>query len=188
MYHIEEDHEPIIDIETWEAVQAELERRAQYCKEHFTNAYGQMSEKNPFYAKIICGNCGYIYSRVKYTSRAGTKITKWRCGSCNKADGHKVCSNRYVTDETFTKLFVMSWNEIIEHLEDYPEKWEANIKSDDVLLRYKTRLLMKHAATGPIKDFDSALMMAMMDHITVYEDGRLKIRFYDETEFEVATE
>ena len=76
MYHIEEDHEPIVDIETWEAVQAELERRAQYCKDHFTNAYGQMSEKNPFYAKIICGNCGNIYSRVKYTTRAGTKITK----------------------------------------------------------------------------------------------------------------
>lgn len=124
----------------------------------------------------------------KYTTRAGTKITKWRCGSCNKTDGHKVCSNRYVTDETFTKLFVMGWNEIAEHPEDYQEKWEENIKSDDVLLRYKTRLLMKYAVAGSIKEFDSTLMMAVMNHITVYEDGRLKIRFYDETEFEVATE
>ena len=41
---------------------------------------------------------------------------------------------------------------------------------------------------GTIKEFDLALMMAVMDHITVYEDGRLKIRFYDETEFEVTTE
>lgn len=187
-YHIKRDHEPIIDIETWEAVQAELERRAQYCKDHFTNAYAQRSEVNPFYAKIICGNCGNIYSRVKYTTRSGTKITKRRCSSCNKTDGHKVCSNRYVTDETFTKLFIMGWNEIAEHPEDYQEKWEANIKSDDVLLRYKTRLLMKHVKAGPIKEFDSALMMAVMDHITVYEDGRLKIRFYDETEFEVTTE
>lgn len=31
-------------------------------------------------------------------------------------------------------------------------------------------------------------MMVVMDHITVYEDGGLKIRFYDETEFEVTTE
>ena len=92
------------------------------------------------------------------------------------------------TDETFTKLFVLSWNEIAEHPEDYQEKWEVNIKSDDVLLRHKTRLLMKHAAADPIKEFDSALMMAVMDHITVYEDGRLQIRFFDETEFEVATE
>lgn len=64
----------------------------------------------------------------------------------------------------------------------------THIKSDDVLLRYKTRLLMKHAEAGVIEEFDPALMMAVMDHITVYEDGRLKIRFYDETEFEVATE
>lgn len=56
------------------------------------------------------------------------------------------------------------------------------------MLRYKIRLLMKHVEAGPIKEFDSALMMAVMDHITVYEDGRLKIRFYDETEFEVTTE
>lgn len=82
----------------------------------------------------------------------------------------------------------MSWNEIADNLEDYQGKWEANIKSDNVLLRYKSRLLMKHAAAGPIKEFDSALMMAVMDHITVYEDGRLQIRFYEETEFEVATE
>lgn len=49
---------------------------------------------------------------------------------------------------------------------------------------------MKHAEAGTINEFDSALMMAVMDHITVFEDGRrrLKIRFYDGTEFEVATE
>ena len=172
-----------------------------------------MSEKNPFYAKIICGNCGNIYSRVKYTTRAGTKITKWHCGSGNKTDGHKVCSNRYVTDEIFTKLFVMSWNEIVEHQADYQERWQKNIKGDDVLLRYKTKLVMKHniitlnilkgddvllryktklvmkhAEAGTINEFDSALMMAVMDHVIVFEDGRFKIRFYDGTEFEVETE
>ena len=82
----------------------------------------------------------------------------------------------------------MSWNEIVEHQADYQERWQKNIKSDDVLLRYKTKLVMKQAAVGPIKEFDPELMMAVMDHITVYEDGRLQIRFYDETEFEVATE
>lgn len=82
----------------------------------------------------------------------------------------------------------MGWNEIIEHLEDYQEKWEAKIKSDDVLIRYKTRLLMKHAAAGPIKEFDPELIMAVIDYITVFEDGRLQILFYDGTEFEVESE
>ena len=182
-YHIKRDHEAIIDVDTWEAVQAEIERRAQYCKDHFTNAYSQKTETNPFYAKIICGNCGSTYSRVKYTTRASTAITKWRCGSCNKANGHKICSNRYVLDETFTKLFVMSWNEMVDYQPDYQERWQENIRGDDVLLRYKTRLVMQHAAVGPIKEFDLKFMLAVMDYITVFEDGRLQIKFYDGTEF-----
>lgn len=187
-YHIKRDHEAIIDVDTWEAVQAEIEKRAQYCKDHFTNAYSQKTETNPFYAKIICGNCGSTYSRVKYTTRASTAITKWRCGSCNKANGHKICSNRYVLDETFTKLFVMSWNEMVDYQPDYQERWQENIRGDDVLLRYKTRLVMQHAAVGPIKEFDLKFMLAVMDYITVFEDGRLQIKFYDGTEFEVETE
>lgn len=51
-YHIKRDHEAIIDVATWEAVQAEIERRAQYCKDHFTNAYSQKTETNPFYIHI----------------------------------------------------------------------------------------------------------------------------------------
>ena len=77
---------------------------------------------------------------------------------------------------------------MVVHQEEYQERWKENIKSEDVLLRYKTRLLMKHVAAGEIKDFEPELMMAVMDHITVFEDGRLKIRFYDRIEFEVATE
>lgn len=100
----------------------------------------------------------------------------------------KICSNRYVTDETFKKLFVMSWNEIVEKQTNYQESWQDNIKGDDVLLRYKTRLVMQHAAAGTINEFDLELMLAVMDHITVFEDGRLQVKFYDGTEFEVETE
>ena len=68
------------------------------------------------------------------------------------------------------------------------ERWQKNIKGDDVLLRYKTKLVMKDAEAGTINEFDSALMMSLMDHVTVFEDVRFKIRFYDGTEFEVETE
>lgn len=146
------------------------------------------SAVNPFYGKIICGNCNHIYSRVMYTDRSGRKIIKWRCGSCNMTNGHKVCSNRYVTDETLKKLFVMGGNEIAAHYNDYQEFWKANLENDDILLRYKTRLIMKKAGAGPIKEFDPELMMAVMDYVTVFEDGRLQIKFYDGTQFEIETE
>ncbi len=46
----------------------------------------------------------------------------------------------------------MSWNEIVGHQENYHEKWEANIKGEDVLLRLQTRLVMKKAAEDPVKE------------------------------------
>ena len=82
----------------------------------------------------------------------------------------------------------MGWNEIVEYQEEYGENWEVIINSENVLLRYKTRLLMKHDTAGVIEEFDPALMMSLMDYVTVFEDGRLQIKFYDGMEFEIATE
>lgn len=179
MYHIEEDHEPIIDVETWEAVQQELERRQRFCEEHRTNTYAVNPETNPFSGKVVCGNCNNLYSRVKYTTRQGTKIVKWRCGSTYKAAGHRVCACPYIYEEALMKFFVMSWNQIVENQKSYKEAWDENLRSDDPLLKYKTKLLMRTAAAGPIRGFDSELMRIVMDIITVHEDGRLQIRFYD---------
>ena len=187
-HHIEEDHEPIIDVEIWEAVQQELERRQRFCEEHRTNTYAVNPETNPFSGKVVCGNCNNLYSRVKYTTRRGTKIVKWRCGSTNKAAGHRVCACPYIYEEALMKFFVMSWNQIVENQKSYKEAWDENLRSDDPLLKYKTRLLMRTAATGPIREFDSELMRMVMDIITVHEDGRLQIRFYDGTEFELTAE
>lgn len=188
MYHIEEDHEPIIDVENWEAVQQELERRQKFCAEHHTNTYAVNPETNHFSGKVVCGNCGNLYSRVSYTTRKGTKITKWRCGSTNKAGGHRVCPCPYIYEESLMKFFVMSWNQIVEDQESYRVAWNENLKSSDPLLKYKTGLLMERVADGPIQEFDSELMREVMDIITVHEDGRLQIRFYDGTEFELTAE
>ena len=187
-YHIEEDHEAIIPPDMWQAVQMELERRDAYIKEHGNNAYGQRPEVNPLFGKIICGDCNSVYSRTKCKARDGHEIRKWRCGSCNKARGHKVCYNRYVAEEAFIKLFIMSFNEIVDTIDSFKELWDKNENGDNPLLRYQTRLIREAALKGRIEEFDPALMMAIVDHFTVHEDGRLQIRYHDGTEFEVATE
>lgn len=187
-FHIEEDHEAIIPPDMWRAVQMEIERRDAYIKAHKNNAYGQRSEVNPLFGKIICGDCDSTYSRVKSKSRDGREIRKWRCGSCNKVNGRKVCYNRYVAEEAFMKLFVMSFNEIVDTIDSYTDFWAKNEAGDNPLLRYQTRLIREAAEKGRIEEFDPALMMAIVDHFTVHEDGRLQIKYHDGTEFEVATE
>lgn len=109
-------------------------------------------------------------------------------GSCNMAHGHKVCSNRYVTEESFIKLFMMSWNEIVSNKQDYKESRNKILAGDDILKKYKTKLIMEATDKGLIEEFDPDLMMAVVDYMTVFEDGRLRILFHDGTEFEVATE
>ena len=188
MYHIEDDHEAIIDLDTWNVVQQEIARREQYCREHHTNAYAQQTELKPLSCKIICSECGHLYTRVIYTSRSGSKVSKWRCGSTNKAGGSRVCSNRYVMEDAFTKLFVMSWNEIAGHYDDYVDFWNKNLEEGEELLHYKTRQVKEAAKKGKIKEFDGELMIMVMDYIKVFESGRLVVRFYDGTEFECETE
>ena len=181
-------HEPIIDKEIWTAVQQEFERREIFIREHRINAYSQNTQSNPMCNKVVCGECGATYGRVIYKNRSGKEVRKMRCGSCNSTNGHKVCSNRYVLEESLFKLFMMGWNNIAENPKEYESRWEKNMKSDSELLRYKTRQIMEAANNGPIKEFDPWLMIRVMDIITVYESGKLKIRFYDGTEFICETE
>ena len=187
-YHIQDDHEAIIDLDTWNAVQQEIARREEYCKEHKTNTYGVLTETKPLSGKIICGECNNLYTRVSYTYRDGRRVVKWRCGSTNKVGGRRVCSNRYIMEDALIKLFIMSWNEIAGNYEDYLDLWNKNLKEGDELLLYKTRQLMAVAKRGKIKELDGELMIMVMDYIKVFESGKLVIRFYDGTEFECETE
>lgn len=188
MYHIQDDHEAIIDIDTWNAVQQEIARREKYCEEHRTNAYAQLTETKPLSCKVICGECNHLYTRVQYIYRDGRRVAKWRCASTNKAGGARVCSNRYVLEEALIKLFIMSWNEIAGNYDEYKDFWEKNLKEGDELLRHKTKQIMAAAKKGKIKELDGELMIMAMDYIKIFESGRLVIRFYDGTEFECETE
>lgn len=188
MYYIEDDHEAIIDKDTWNAVQQEIKRREKYCKDHYTNTYAQLPNIRPFSGKIVCGECNNLYSRVAYRNRRGEPIVKWRCGSTNKHRGSRVCPNRYVLEYTFINLFIMSWNAIAGNVDAYTEKWRENIETGDELLHHKTRLIMQEAGKGKITEISSALIMRVLDHITVFENDTLRIKFFDGTEFECTTE
>ena len=96
--------------------------------------------------------------------------------------------NRYTTEETFEKLFLMGWNEIVGNIDAYQKAWNNIMAGDDCLLKCKTKLLMEKAAEGPLHEFDPKRMIMVIDYIIVFEDGRLQIKFYDETGFEVETE
>ena len=92
MYYVKNNHEAIIDRETFEKVQQEIERRA---IKHHPNP--QPKQQYPFTRFVRCGYCGKYYQR-KITA-AGTKYAKavWICFTFN-AHGKSVCPSQQIPE------------------------------------------------------------------------------------------
>lgn len=63
-YHVEDAHEPIISMEQYLAVQAEINRRT----EQYQRCNGQKTIY-PFTGKLVCESCGKHYQRKKTADR-----------------------------------------------------------------------------------------------------------------------
>jgi DNA invertase Pin-like site-specific DNA recombinase len=97
MYHIERSHEPIIDRATFQAVQAEAERRA------LVYPFKQPLTKYPFAGMIRCGKCGAPFGRKQ--TAIGTKYNKvtWLCDTSNTLGQTACASQRIPEDILLTK-------------------------------------------------------------------------------------
>lgn len=100
--YLKDHHEAIIDRETWEATQRELERRSP-SPEHKT----KHSNRYWCSGKLICGECGkYVVSRKKKLKNGGIRKA-WMCVSATQhgiskvdADGNLIgCDNKEVNDK-----------------------------------------------------------------------------------------
>lgn len=91
-YYVENNHEPIISKEMYEAVQLELKRRREkHCKMTIPQKYA-------FTGKIKCGNCGKNYKRKVTASRV-----VWICSTFSKF-GKKECASKQIPDETLCTI------------------------------------------------------------------------------------
>ena len=92
-YHAQGTHEPIIDIDTWNAVQKEFTRRAE------KHAHRGVKQKSyPFTGIITCGCCGKHYHRK--VTHAGVV---WICDTYNHF-GKDVCPSKAVPEPVLEKL------------------------------------------------------------------------------------
>ena len=86
-YHIQESHEPIIDIGTYNLVQLEMARRAeQFAKPHEAGPF-------PFTGRLICAGCGKHYRRkMKKTGPV------WICSTYNTL-GKAACPSKAIPED-----------------------------------------------------------------------------------------
>jgi len=96
-YYITDSHEPIIDRDTFERVQLELEKRAR-----IYNAGAVTGMPHSFAGKIVCGECGDNYRRR--ITHAGEKYEKavWICTTKNRL-GKEACGSKQIPEDIISK-------------------------------------------------------------------------------------
>ena len=149
-------HEPIIDKETFEATQKELERRSnmyKHEKKKYTNTH-------TFSGKMICGKCGASYVAGENRKRADGTIRKsWRCYTAvNYRKEHKVnneiigCNNEIVNDKVLKESFMKALKMIVDNKQEVQEDMEKYLKmalkrseeengGNDLLLKQKEKII-----------------------------------------------
>ena len=93
MYHVEEAHDAIIDIDTYNAVQLEMARRSE-----MANRSKEAQKKYPFTGIIFCANCGKTYRR-KVTATQPV----WICYTFNSL-GKKYCPSKQVPESVLEEI------------------------------------------------------------------------------------
>ena len=106
-YHVEESHDAIIDLETWNKVQEEMKRRRERIK------WKKDRVDSPLKGKIKCGCCGKNYLRKAYAYR-----TFWVCATYARKGKDGCLSKRIDEGELFKiieelKIKIDSIREII---------------------------------------------------------------------------
>lgn len=93
MYLAEGTHEPIIDADTFEAVQREIKRRERAYKHERRSDMGY-----PFTGLIFCSHCGRPYRR-----KTTAKGFSWICPTYN-SEGKAACPSKMIPEDTLTAL------------------------------------------------------------------------------------
>ena len=112
MYYVENDHEAIIDRDTFDEVQDEIMRR-DVRKNEYSNV-------NPFSSKLVCGDCGGWYGhKVWHSNDEKRRKDVFRCNSV--CAGRTKCKTPAVTEKEISEGFIRAVNGLIENRDEIVE-------------------------------------------------------------------
>nr|DAE05094.1 MAG TPA: integrase [Siphoviridae sp. ctvNP11] len=89
-----DDHEAIVDRETWDKAQEILEERKELAKKGIRKTN---REHHFLYGKVFCGECGAPF--LRRTFNGSTPYKAWNCRNRQKGKGEVKCSNRFIREE-----------------------------------------------------------------------------------------
>lgn len=170
-YYVKNSHPAIIDKDTWEAVQEELERREEFCKTYHLKKYGYRSNQVPLTGKIICGQCGYAFARKSWSTRG---VIYWQCKSEN-CKGH-------IKEEILNQAFVTAWNHVVRNRDKFMTGWQ---QEDTPLKNIRAKQMIELTSEGIIKSMVPELMQMVLEKIVVHDLEHYTVCFLDGTKKEI---
>lgn len=128
-YYVRDGHKPIIDRETWDAVQKMLDEREELEKAGTRFVAGVSSSLR---GKVFCGECGAPYIRRKKTDYIDGKPVRtfynWRCDNRVGGENGKGCKNRIIKEDELLKEIGSTSLENIDKILVFPDRVEVKIK------------------------------------------------------------
>lgn len=107
-YYVKDNHEAIIDPETFEIVQTLMATRKK--------GRNRKSSVSIFSSKIKCGDCGSWYGPKVWHSNDAYRKVIWQCN--HKFEGQK-CTTPTLTEEEIKELFLRAANQVIDQKEQF---------------------------------------------------------------------
>ncbi|MFH6737154.1 recombinase family protein [Streptococcus suis] len=98
-YYVENNHEAIVDRETFDAVQQVLDNK------------GRKSSTTIFSSKLVCGDCGHFFGSKVWHSTSKYRRVIYRCN--HKYNGEIKCQTPHVTEEEVKGWFIQAINQLI---------------------------------------------------------------------------
>ena len=94
--YLTDDHEAIIDRNTWNQVQKIMERRKEDSK---AGIYRRSKEHHIFYGKVFCGECGAPFVRRTLRSKKEGYYKAWSCKERYKGKHGNGCRNVIIRED-----------------------------------------------------------------------------------------
>lgn len=133
MYLVEDNHEAIIDEETFKRVQRELEFR-KTIRSYTKTGRGGYSSMYPFSCKVFCYQCGSVFRRHNFTT-AGKKVYTWVCVN-HENNGNGMCTQKPIKEEELQGAFVRVINALVTDkkamLDKIQESINETVGTDDI--------------------------------------------------------
>ena len=107
-YYVKDNHEAIIDPETFEMVQTLMATRKK--------GRNRKSSVSIFSSKVKCGDCGSWYGPKVWHSNDAYRKVIWQCN--HKFDGEK-CATPTLTEDEIKELFLRAANQVIDQKEQF---------------------------------------------------------------------